>query len=152
MTRDIKALLYLFICCNHMTPLLLVQVESLRHAHDAASSQLLALQEQAEQLEGQVTDLTCQLKSAKGTGFKQEAAIAELLAKHKSNSQSWQQEKQQLQVSATQWRQRAVQLQEEVWLTSHLHLQHIDQLNQSTTRVTQLIGSQGTCTQVPDNP
>lgn len=94
--------------------MLVAQVEGLRHAGEVAGSQLLLSQERVEQLKGHATDLERQLQFAKATGLKQEAAIAELLSQHKSNSQSWQEEKQQLQGSATQWRHKAVQLQEEV--------------------------------------
>lgn len=67
-----------------------------------------------QQLEEQVTDLQGQLKATKATNIKQEAAVSELLVRQKASNQGWQQEKQQLQESLSNWRQKAVDLQKEV--------------------------------------
>jgi hypothetical protein len=54
--------------------------------------------------------------------MQQEAGRSELLAAHKSASQSWQEERQQLTESTAKWRQKAVELQREVRPTLPPHL------------------------------
>lgn len=46
--------------------------------------------------------------------LQQEAALSELLASQKSSSSTWTEERQQLEESTSKWRQKAVQLQQEV--------------------------------------
>jgi hypothetical protein len=46
--------------------------------------------------------------------LQQEAALSELVASQKSSSAAWNEERQQLEESASKWRNKAVQLQQEV--------------------------------------
>lgn len=89
-------------------------MDQLRHVGETTGSQLTVSQDRAEQLKDHVADLERQLKAAQVKSLKQDAAISDLLSQHKSSNQKWQQERQQLQEGSTQWRQQAVQLQQEV--------------------------------------